>query len=284
MVLHICGAGDFVAKAAVAGLTGAACFWWFRVRCNESRARQCSAKLGGSLTVEDVGRFPKAAGLGSGSAPTNVEFAPGDKALTFLASPPGQLSRTLQRLDLETDRVDEVLKGAADESSYSAEEKMRRERMRLLHTGVTEYEWAGQQAEHLLIPLGGRDIYLLPRLGASAFPLFDADAAGLPTGQPVLDAKLSKDGAICGFVCANEVYTCRVGTSTAHEVTQVTSGARGEELSHGMADFLAQACSSPAETGPHAPPPRAELASCPQMDTERPHPPHPSSPGGDGSL
>jgi dipeptidyl-peptidase 4 len=113
------------------------------------------------LTLEDVGRFPKAAGLGSGSAPTMIAFSPGDLQLTFLMSQPGQLSRTLQQLELATGAVTEVLKGTADEASYSAEEKMRRERMRLLHTGVTQYEWA-EHGERVLIPMGGRVRALSP--------------------------------------------------------------------------------------------------------------------------
>jgi hypothetical protein len=78
---------------------------------------------------------------------------------------------------------------------------------------------------------------VLPKLGEKPFPLFSADTAGLPEGEPVLDAKFSLDGSLCGFVCASEVYVCTVGTG---KVTQVTSGAREAGLSHGVADFVAQ--------------------------------------------
>ena len=89
------------------------------------------------VSLEDIAKFPGGAGLGMADAPAKIEFAPSGDAITYLASPPGALSQKLFQMEVATGATTELIGSSAGEESYSAEEKMRRERLRLLHTGVT---------------------------------------------------------------------------------------------------------------------------------------------------
>ena len=194
---------------------------------------------GPSITAEDIAKFPGRAGIGSVDAPGLINFSPDGTCLTYLASPPGSLSRTLCKQDLATGEVSTVLQDSSDESSYSLEEKLRRERLRLLHTGVSHYEWASEST-NLLIPQGSRVLVVLSKLSDEPCVIVDADKAGLPKEGTIMDPKLSSDGKLCVFVLAQEVYACATdGSMVAHPV-QLTSGARGTALNNGSADFLAQ--------------------------------------------
>jgi len=191
------------------------------------------------VSLEDIAKFPGGAGLGMADAPTKLDFSPDNESITFLASPPGALAQKLFKRSIATEVVTELIASDADEASYSAEEKLRRERLRLLHTGVTDYEWASA-GEGMLIPQGSRSLAFIPSPGAAARPLLDESTAGgaLPAGEPVLDPKLSADGKVCCFVCDREVYAC--GTDGGGAPVQLTSGARGTQLSNGAANFIAQ--------------------------------------------
>ena len=191
------------------------------------------------ITAEDIAKFPGRAGIGSVDAPGMLSVSPDGSALTYLASPPGSLSRTLCKLDLASGAVETVLHDAADESSYSMEEKLRRERMRLLHTGVSHYEWASK-GTNMLIPQGSRALVCLSRLGDEPLVIVDADRANLPKEGTIMDPKLSSDGKLCVFVLAQEVYACTTDGSMVASPTQLTGGARGTALNNGSADFLAQ--------------------------------------------
>ncbi len=64
----------------------------------------------------------------------------------YLASADGEsLFRQLYAMDIETGQVRELCTpptGTGEEENYSLEEKLRRERARQLHTGITSYAWA----------------------------------------------------------------------------------------------------------------------------------------------
>ena len=64
-------------------------------------------------------------------------------------------------------------KGKSEESTFSEAEKLRRERARMMHTGVTSFKWAGagSNGHTLLVPLDGAlwvldhangEVWLLP--------------------------------------------------------------------------------------------------------------------------
>jgi hypothetical protein len=89
----------------------------------------------------------------------------------------------------------------------------------------------------------------LAGLGGALQRLFDpavlyAGAADVPpavdgaAGPPILDARISGDGRLVGFVWSQELYV--VATDCQSAPVQITSGARGTELTNGLADYIAQ--------------------------------------------
>ena len=110
-----------------------------------------------AVALEDIAKYPGRAAVGVIDAPKSLAFAPGDAAVTYLASPPGSTSQKLYSLDLASGTVSELLGADADESTYTAEEKLRRERLRMLHTGVTEYSWSNTGGV-MLVPQGSRSL------------------------------------------------------------------------------------------------------------------------------
>ena len=115
-----------------------------------------------------------------------------------------------------------------------------------MSTGVTSYAWAAE-ANRLLVPLDGA-LYVLDSVGEGAAPprrLFDpADARWAAVGAgPLLDAKISADGNLVCFVWADEVCCCAVPTGAEADAAaprRLTSGARGEGKTNGLADYCAQ--------------------------------------------
>ena len=222
-----------VAVGSAAAATAVALLW--------RRRRRLPPPPPPAVALEDIAKYPGRAAVGVIDAPKSLAFAPGDAAVTYLASPPGSTSQKLYSLDLASGTVSELLADdRTDESTYTAEEKLRRERLRMLHTGVTEYSWSTEGGV-MLVPQGSRSLVAIrTSLGGAPVALFDADAKGspLPAGEPCLDARLSKDGAFCGFVCGGEVFVCST-TGTSAPV-QVTHGAKAAGVTHGVASFVAQ--------------------------------------------
>ena len=219
-----------VAVGSAAAATAVAFLW---------RRRRLPPPPPPAVALEDIAKYPGRAAVGVIDAPKSLAFAPGD-GVTYLASPPGS-SQKLYSLDLASGTVSELLADdRTDESTYTAEEKLRRERLRILHSGVTEYSWSTEGGV-MLVPQGSRSLVAIrTSLGGAPVALFDADAKGspLPAGEPCLDARLSKDGAFCGFVCGGEVFVCST-TGTSAPV-QVTHGAKAAGVTHGVASFVAQ--------------------------------------------
>ena len=120
------------------------------------------------LTVERIYADPSL----TGPAPRSVKLSPDGKRVTFLKGKEDEQ----ERLDLWeynlADKQSRMLVDSADlmpgEENLSAEEKARRERMRLFAKGIISYYW-GDDGETLLFPLGG-DIFVydLTKSGSDA--------------------------------------------------------------------------------------------------------------------
>jgi dipeptidyl-peptidase-4 len=172
------------------------------------------------LTVEAVARYPRP----GTSIPGRVRYAPDGRAVTFLFSETGGLSRDLWSLDLATGqrtrpfvRPDEGI----TEANVSRDEALRRERLRLRETGVTDYVWA-KDAPVMLVPLRG-DLYRVEP-GRPATRL---------TGG-ALDPKLSDDGRRAFFVRAGELWCL-----DERGERRLTTGAE-PGLTNGLAEYIAQ--------------------------------------------
>ena len=149
------------------------------------------------LSFEQIATIPKPGTLGLNA----VKFSPDDRYVTYLGSTDAtSLTRQLFAYDRHTGETEQVIGSGADESTFSKEEKLRRERARIMSVGVTEYAWA-KAANRILVPRDGA-LYVIDGVGegsaATLRRLFDpADGkwAAVGSGAP-LDAKLSDDGRL----------------------------------------------------------------------------------------
>src|SRR3981081_729401 len=95
------------------------------------------------LTPEQVARYPRP-GM---AIPGRIRYSPDAKFVTYLFSERGDLVRDLWRLDLASRRTEHWLSApgeAVTEENISREEVLRRERLRLRETGITDYFCAGK--------------------------------------------------------------------------------------------------------------------------------------------
>lgn len=163
--------------------------------------------------------------------PASPKPTPDGKAVLFLRSQPRSPANALFELDVATGKTRElltpaqVLQGA--EENLSAEEKARRERMRVTARGFTGFQVAAD-GSLVLVTLSGK---------LFTFQRADGKVQELPTGQgTLLDPKLSPDGKKVGYILDHDVYVMDLGTL---KETRVTNGGT-EDVSHGLAEFVAQ--------------------------------------------
>jgi len=167
----------------------------------------------------------------------------GSHVLYLRSAEYGTLSRRLYATNVATGATQEVActpPGTGEEKELSLEEKLRRERARIMNTGVTSFKVAGPDgsAGRVLVPMGGA-LFVRDSIDKDAplTRLFDPEAAPLGPG-PILDPQISEDGSLVCFVWKEEVYCVPADGSAAPRA--LTAGARGTGVTHGLADFLAQ--------------------------------------------
>ena len=119
-----------------------------------------------ALSFEQVATIPKPAT----QELSHVAFSPDDRYITYLGPTDGaSLTRRLYAYDRTTRETSEVIAPAAgegEEASLSKEEQLRRERARVMSTGLTSYSWAAG-AERLLVPKDGA-LYVQDGVGEGA--------------------------------------------------------------------------------------------------------------------
>ncbi|HXO59884.1 MAG TPA: DPP IV N-terminal domain-containing protein [Candidatus Acidoferrum sp.] len=171
------------------------------------------------LTPELVARYPRP-GM---AIPGRLRYSPDAKFVTYLFSERGDLVRDLWRLDLPSGRKEHWLSApgaAVTEENISREEVLRRERLRLRETGITEYFWA-EKANVMLLPLRGE-----------LYRWADGAVTRL-TGGGVIDPKITDDGRSVFFVRDGDVWT--IGDTGERRLTSHPPGA-----TNGLAEFVAQ--------------------------------------------
>jgi dipeptidyl-peptidase 4 len=163
--------------------------------------------------------------------PTSAKATPDGKAVLFLRSPPRSPAMTLFEFDVATKQTRELLtpadllKGA--EETLSPEEKARRERMRVTARGFTAFQLS-EDGSLILLQLSGK-MYVVSRA--------DKKIRVLPAGKgTVIDPKFSPDGKCVSYVLDHDVYVMDLATLKERRIT--TGGT--EEVSHGLAEFVAQ--------------------------------------------
>jgi dipeptidyl-peptidase-4 len=154
-----------------------------------------------------------------------------EKTILFLRAPPDSATQTLFAFDVATGQTKElltpesILKGAEEE--LSAEEKARRERMRVAARGFTSYDLS-EDGERILVSLSGK-LYVVERSSGKV--------TELKTGSGVvIDPHFSPDGRQIAYVRDNDVYRIDLATNKEQRVTQ---GGMADKT-HGLAEFVAQ--------------------------------------------
>jgi dipeptidyl-peptidase-4 len=172
--------------------------------------------------------------------PGALAWSPDDRLITYLYSPDRGLARQLYAFDPASGERRLLLApadGGATEQNISLEEQLRRERLRQRELGVTQYAWA-RRSSRILVPLRG-DVFVQDGPDAPLRKIVDSN------GVPAQDPQLSPDGASVAYVQDAELYVisaepASTGSGDTGEPRQLTSGARGTGVTHGLAEYVAQ--------------------------------------------
>jgi len=163
--------------------------------------------------------------------PTSIRITPDEKHVLFLRSGPRSFVRSLWSFDVESGEASEVLTaeqllGSAEEE-LSAEERARRERLRLSARGIAGYELSTDGAR-ILVPLSGR-LFVVERESA--------EVKELATGEGYAnDAHFSPDGERVAFVRDGDLHVIGVAGGRERRLTRTAS----ETIVNGMPEFVAQ--------------------------------------------
>lgn len=181
--------------------------------------------------IEEIVHYP----LPGYGVPTSVAFSPDDRLITYLYSSDNTLNRNLFSFDPTTGKQELLFNppdGGLDEDNLSAEEKLRRERLRERGLGVTRYEWVktGFHENAVMVPLPAgiyfQDLSSQPKLKLESAP-----------ASPVIDPHLSPDGSMLAYVRDNELHVLDL---LQNKSKQITFGADGKALTNGVAEYIAQ--------------------------------------------
>jgi len=195
------------------------------------------------LTPELVAHYPRP-GM---AIPGRLRYSPDAKFVTYLFSERGDLVRELWRVDLSTGRKEHWLAAPGEpvtEQNISREEVLRRERLRLRETGITDYFWA-EKADVMLLPVRG-ELYRWAKGAVTRL-----------TGGGVIDPKISDDGRRVFFVRDGDVWT--IGDGGERRLTSHPPGA-----TNGLAEFVAQ--EELARLSGYWPSPKGDLVAFEQLD------------------
>ncbi len=122
--------------------------------------------------------------------------------------------------------ADSLLGGS--EETLSPEERLRRERMRLLARGISSFQLSPNGA-YLLIPLSGR-LFLVDRLG-------NMRVEELPLGDSsVIDPRFSPDCRYLGYVKAGALHVFSLATRVEKRISPLAR----EGITYGTAEYAAQ--------------------------------------------
>src|SRR5262245_45337210 len=163
--------------------------------------------------------------------PVNPKPTPDGKHVLFLRSPAKSRKRSLFEFDVATGKTTALptrvalLKGGGDNST--AEEKARRERMRVTAGGFADFHM-DETGRFLILPLSGK-LFVLDRMTDKSRELKNSPGT-------ILDPKWSRDGKMVGYVRDHDVYAYDLASDK--EMT-VTKGGT-EVKTSGLAEFVAQ--------------------------------------------
>src|SRR5437899_399488 len=195
------------------------------------------------LTPELVARYPRP-GM---AIPGKIRYSPDAKFVTYLVSERGDLVRDLWGLELATGQRQRWLSPPGEtvtEENISRDEVLRRERLRLRETGITDYLWA-EKANVMLLPLRG-ELYRWAEGSVTQL-----------AGGGVIDPKITDDGHRTFFVRDGDVWT--IGATGERRLTSHPAG-----MTNGLAEFIAQ--EELDRSSGYWPSPRGNMVAFEQVD------------------
>ena len=161
--------------------------------------------------------------------PTFFQFSVDGKSIRFLAAEPGSSRKLLWKADTLGGRPTVVARPPGEgetDANVSPDEALRRERMRLKDTGITQIVY-GAKADLAVTTLSG-DLFLID--GDKPLERLTAFRA------PEIDPKVSADGNIVVSVRESKVYAF----DRANGKQIALSKGSKDGLTHGLAEFVAQ--------------------------------------------
>jgi len=163
--------------------------------------------------------------------PTGITVTPSGDAVLFLRSEARSFVQDLWSFDVATRTERRVLTAAqvlaGGVEHLSAEERARRERMRVSAHGIVSFQLS-EDGRRILVPLAGR-LFVVERAGGAAKELHGAD--GFP-----IDPQFSRDASRIACARNGDLYVTDVA---ADKETRLTQGG-SDTLTHGVAEFVAQ--------------------------------------------
>jgi len=171
------------------------------------------------------------------NAPAALQFSPDGRLLTYLWSEDGTLIRQLWAYDRESAETRAIARAPGEgdtDTAVSAEEALRRERLRMRGFGITSYAWAERA-----------NVFIVPLLGEVYIGSEDRHLRKLNTGGGAIDPRLDPEGSALGFVRDGELWVLDLRTedSIPRRLTFDASqpNVAGERLlTNGLAEFIAQ--------------------------------------------
>jgi dipeptidyl-peptidase-4 len=167
--------------------------------------------------------------------PRSIEVLPDGTGVLYLRSDARSFEGKLYSFDTASGEEHELLtaaqllEGSAEE--LTAEERARRERMRLTASGIASFRVSPDGAR-LLIPISGR-LFLVERETAGSegsIRELESDAGA------AVDPRFSPDGTHIATVRSGDLYVVDVATGAERRLTEKS----GPEITNGLAEFVAQ--------------------------------------------
>lgn len=196
------------------------------------------------LTIEAFCKSPSL----SGPSPSGLKLSPDGSCLTFLRGRPNDKDyNDLWRLPLTNEDgspnsnpqptlfvdADRLGLSGSDGTELSAEEKARRERMRVAQAkGILQYYWSSN-SEYILLPAGNTLwMYRVSTGELELLPVSDVETKGA-----VIDAQLSPDSSYVSYTREDQnLYVFHLPTQK--EIAITTDGS--STIRNGVAEFVAQ--------------------------------------------